>query len=88
MNPKETLKKPQRNLQKPYERIYSEVPVGRSARAAGIYIYTPWYTQFLNNTTLVFFQQHTACKPLLGNLQPFCDKSLAYIRADMFFQWT
>ena len=39
MNPKETLKKPQRNLQKPYERIYSEVPVGRSARAAGIYIY-------------------------------------------------
>ena len=39
MNPKETIKKPQRNLQKPYESIYSEVPVGRSARAAGMYIY-------------------------------------------------
>ena len=87
MNPKETLKKPQRNLQKPYERIYSEVPVGRSARAAGIYIYTMIYPIF-KQYHIVFFQQHTACKPLLGNLQPFCDKSLAYIRADMFFQWT
>ena len=46
MNPKETLKKPQRNLQKPYESIYSEVPVGHSARAAGIYIYTMIYPIF------------------------------------------
>ena len=86
MNPKETLKKHQRNLQKPYERIYSEVPVGRSARAAGIYIYTHHDIPNFQTIPHCFFQQYTACKPLHGNLQPFCDKSSTYIRADMFFQ--
>jgi hypothetical protein len=55
MNPKETLTKTI------YESVYSEVLVGRSARAAGYYITTGLHHSYQLHTNLMHIQAQHGC---------------------------